>query len=441
MAKGYVYVLTNQSMDGLIKVGKTIKDPKERARELSSATGVPTPYQVIYYEEFFDCGLAEQMIHKGLEEKGYRVNQNREFFNAETREIINLINQIKNLFNTEEFIKEHDNDSDLFEEDEAQTYAQRIENIESQGDCYFYGLGKFLQDYREAYKYYLEAYNMGSPTAPAKIGNIFKNGEGFRQDYARALDFYKEGVVRGNNKSWYGIACIYAEKSHIDNFMKAFKNYILANDEDEKDEAFDFNLKELLLKLINLPIENQDKVKLIEAIENTLSTIDSKTKTLITFFTNNYNMFSFHAMNTIAILYEQIGMYAIALEYYMNNIKCLSSKINSGEYNNIDEKVFAEFMYKIAHKCIQWFDEKKIKDKDLTMFSNTIVISHSILIGYCENLIAQAEKTARLTRLDWQRDAKNNEIKEYQKIILLINLSKENMDYDILLGRMDKRFK
>ena len=41
---GYVYILENASMPGLIKIGKTSRDSVERARELSSATGVPTGF-------------------------------------------------------------------------------------------------------------------------------------------------------------------------------------------------------------------------------------------------------------------------------------------------------------------------------------------------------------------------------------------------------------
>lgn len=37
---GLVYVLINPSMEGLIKVGKTTRNPKERADELSKVTGV-----------------------------------------------------------------------------------------------------------------------------------------------------------------------------------------------------------------------------------------------------------------------------------------------------------------------------------------------------------------------------------------------------------------
>ena len=48
MAQGFVYILVNPAFPGYIKVGKTTKTPEERAKELSAATGVPTPFIVAY---------------------------------------------------------------------------------------------------------------------------------------------------------------------------------------------------------------------------------------------------------------------------------------------------------------------------------------------------------------------------------------------------------
>ena len=36
--KGFVYVMSNKSMPGIVKVGMSTKMPEERAKELSSAT-------------------------------------------------------------------------------------------------------------------------------------------------------------------------------------------------------------------------------------------------------------------------------------------------------------------------------------------------------------------------------------------------------------------
>ena len=89
---GYVYVMINPSLPNLVKIGKTSCEPNERAKELSSATGVPTPFILAYYKPFRDCHLAELVIHHYFEEKGTRVNGNREFFQVSTNEAIDLIN-------------------------------------------------------------------------------------------------------------------------------------------------------------------------------------------------------------------------------------------------------------------------------------------------------------------------------------------------------------
>lgn len=89
---GYVYVMINPSLPNLVKIGKTSREPNERAKELSSATGVPTPFILVYYKPFRDCHLAESVIHHFFEKKGARVNGNREFFQVSTNEAIDLIN-------------------------------------------------------------------------------------------------------------------------------------------------------------------------------------------------------------------------------------------------------------------------------------------------------------------------------------------------------------
>jgi hypothetical protein len=75
-------------MPGLVKVGKTTRSPEERAKELSSATGLPTPFIVVYEQYFQDCDLAEAFVHTYLAESGHRVADNREFFNAAPNAVV-----------------------------------------------------------------------------------------------------------------------------------------------------------------------------------------------------------------------------------------------------------------------------------------------------------------------------------------------------------------
>lgn len=74
---GYVYVLANPSMPGVVKVGMTTRDPQQRARELSG-TGVPTPFkvEVAYWTSAPD--RAERVAHQLLADE--RLSQGREFF-------------------------------------------------------------------------------------------------------------------------------------------------------------------------------------------------------------------------------------------------------------------------------------------------------------------------------------------------------------------------
>ncbi|MDK2634944.1 GIY-YIG nuclease family protein [Pantoea stewartii subsp. indologenes] len=77
MVPGYVYILVNPSMPGLIKIGRTLRDSRMRARELSS-TGVPTPFQVAFEIFAEQHETLEAKVH--LELTDFRVNAAREFF-------------------------------------------------------------------------------------------------------------------------------------------------------------------------------------------------------------------------------------------------------------------------------------------------------------------------------------------------------------------------
>ena len=96
--KGYIYILSNPSFVALYKVGKTTKHPLERAKELSEATGVPTPFKVEYFVEVENFTVTELLIHKILQEKGFRISHSREFFNANIKEIKKAIRKANSQF-------------------------------------------------------------------------------------------------------------------------------------------------------------------------------------------------------------------------------------------------------------------------------------------------------------------------------------------------------
>lgn len=66
--RGWVYIITNPAMPGLVKVGFSTKDPAIRAKELGG-TGVPFPYVVEYDALVRAPRHAEQKIHEKLAHK------------------------------------------------------------------------------------------------------------------------------------------------------------------------------------------------------------------------------------------------------------------------------------------------------------------------------------------------------------------------------------
>jgi Fe2+ transport system protein B len=87
--EGWVYVLTNEAMPGLVKVGQTYKTPEIRAQELSSETGVAAQYVVVYKAFVSNYDQVEKVVHDKLKSAGKHYN--KEFFKCEAFEAIRHI--------------------------------------------------------------------------------------------------------------------------------------------------------------------------------------------------------------------------------------------------------------------------------------------------------------------------------------------------------------
>lgn len=107
MSKGYVYILSNPAMPGLLKIGKTTRSVEARAGELFQ-TGVPEPFKVVDEVYSPDCHDLEYNMHQAL--GADRVSPNREFFRCDTQTAIQcLLNFHKKQVHLlcEEFLPDH----------------------------------------------------------------------------------------------------------------------------------------------------------------------------------------------------------------------------------------------------------------------------------------------------------------------------------------------
>lgn len=91
-SSGWIYILTNQSMPGLVKIGRTSRSPYERMSELSSATGVPTDFQLVHAVYVSRHQVVEKLIHSELHH--LRVSGRREFFRLSTKKAVSKVEKL-----------------------------------------------------------------------------------------------------------------------------------------------------------------------------------------------------------------------------------------------------------------------------------------------------------------------------------------------------------
>lgn len=76
--EGYIYILENKSLPGILKIGYTDRSPLDRVREINAGTGVIIPWHI---STTFPCkspNHIETLVHQSLSQ--YRLN--KEGFNV-----------------------------------------------------------------------------------------------------------------------------------------------------------------------------------------------------------------------------------------------------------------------------------------------------------------------------------------------------------------------
>lgn len=251
MAEGYIYVLVNSSMPGLVKVGKTTRDPDQRASELSGATGVATPFVVAFKQFFFDCDAAEEFVHATLEREGLRQASNREFFRAQPSDVIRVVLQTPGATEDVSGDPAQDIDDDLLSTDDQHpdfilAAPHPWDDIVNEADSHYYGIGDFIRDKSTALELYKDAARLGSLYAYEKIADIYKEGDdGVKKNYSTALRYYKEGAKRGNYYCYSGMSDLFWLNENFENFHKSFGLFLRDRSQFLISEIEDFQDKHL----------------------------------------------------------------------------------------------------------------------------------------------------------------------------------------------------
>ena len=114
---GWIYIINNKERDGdgVFKVGYT-SDLKSRLSKLNSETGSYGKFEQIAKFFVTDMEAAERECHEELED--YRKQDNREFFQGNQKEIINIVKNIISNYKPVDELPEYDAEHDEEDDDE-----------------------------------------------------------------------------------------------------------------------------------------------------------------------------------------------------------------------------------------------------------------------------------------------------------------------------------
>jgi hypothetical protein len=87
--RGWIYVITNEAMPHLVKVGFSTKDPHQRAKELGG-TGIPHPYRVAYDLLVYAPRDLEKRVHQKLAD----MREGKEWFRCSVAHAIEAIKSV-----------------------------------------------------------------------------------------------------------------------------------------------------------------------------------------------------------------------------------------------------------------------------------------------------------------------------------------------------------
>lgn len=267
---GYIYLLINPSMNGLVKIGKTTRNPQERVQELSAATGVPTPFILIFDAFFAECSQVEQYIHTLLESKNYRLSQNREFFTVPVNEAVKAIVKAQGVFST---AQSSGADCESVEDIEYEQTEEPWNTIFELAEAKFYGLNDYLQDTQEALRLYKQAAILGSGQASLMVGCIYRDELNNDQ---QAITHFLNGVQQFNYNCHAELARVYWKNKHSQNWSKCWSNYFnnpSFNNDDATIVSYGFQYI-MQLKQFNLPVDN--KMQMMAVRDEILSALQRK---------------------------------------------------------------------------------------------------------------------------------------------------------------------
>lgn len=110
-----IYILTNESMPGYVKIGRTNNNLEQRIKELSGSTSVPLPFTCFYACTVKDSNFVEHQLHDAFDNN--RVNPKREFFQIAPERVVSALKlaEIENITPKKDIVENKEDQNALDE--------------------------------------------------------------------------------------------------------------------------------------------------------------------------------------------------------------------------------------------------------------------------------------------------------------------------------------
>ena len=191
--------MTNPSMPGLVKVGKTHRHPHDRLQELSAATGVPTPFELRHVAYVSNPDKSEKKLHEIWESLGVRTSHGREFFRLDLNKAIDDIEKEKK-----------------YTDNANQPTRTEVDDLLQRGFVWMKGDDKTLRDPHQALHYFEQASAKNSGVGSYWAGRLSeKLGKSQPRRLSswnqRALNHYQHACRKGVLKASARLFFLYAK--------------------------------------------------------------------------------------------------------------------------------------------------------------------------------------------------------------------------------------
>lgn len=231
MSAGFLYVLANTSLPGLLKVGGSARDPAIRTRELAAECGGSSPFVLLYSQPVDDWEAAEEYAFVEIERTGVRRTDDGEYFMAAPHDVVRVIVEAASNTSAQSGLVNRDpgpTEDAAHNVDEAdEHYALALQYDE--------GTDAVAKSPTKALKHFEKAASLGHAYSALCAGDLYASGnKPIRRDIRKATRLYNFAANEGITMALARMALMFQQEGQEEAAEQHWMQYFAAAVEEVK---------------------------------------------------------------------------------------------------------------------------------------------------------------------------------------------------------------